>query len=106
MAESGEQPVQVREPSGIDWDDVLGRLQQMLRLRTTPIGMKLFETVAEMEAVPRIRRPDSIHTTDQIVGQAARNGWTVGITVDDLVGVVQDSRTKFLRICGIRLRFA
>ena len=48
--------------------------------------MKLFETVADMEAVPRIRRPGSIHTTDQIVGQACRNGWTVGITADDLVG--------------------
>jgi uncharacterized protein (DUF169 family) len=36
--------------------------------------------------VPRIRRPRAIHTTDQIVGQAARNGWTVGITAEDLVG--------------------
>tara|TARA_B100000674_G_scaffold215264_1_gene176469 strand:- start:1802 stop:2488 length:687 start_codon:yes stop_codon:yes gene_type:complete len=48
--------------------------------------MKLFKTVEEMESVERIRRPKDIHTTDQIVGQASRNGWTVGITVDDLVG--------------------
>jgi uncharacterized protein (DUF169 family) len=48
--------------------------------------MKLFETVEEMEAIPRVRRPKDIHTTDQIVGQASRNGWTVGITQDDLVG--------------------
>ncbi len=61
-------------------------LNRYLRLRTTPIGMKLFATVKEMEAVPRLRRPKAIHTTDQIVGQAARNGWTVGITADDLVG--------------------
>lgn len=81
-----EQSVQVRTPSGIDWDDLLGRLQALLRIRTTPIGMKLFETVAEMEAVPRIRRPDDIHTTDQIVGMASRLNWTVGITVEDLVG--------------------
>jgi uncharacterized protein (DUF169 family) len=39
-----------------------------------------------MEAVSRIRRPDSIHTTDQIVGMAARLNWTVGITQRDLVG--------------------
>jgi len=39
-----------------------------------------------MEAIPKIRRPTEIHTTDQIVGQAARNGWTVGITAKDLVG--------------------
>ena len=51
-----------------------------------PIGMKLFATEEEMASVPRIRRPDDIHTTDQIVGQASRNGWTVGITAKDLVG--------------------
>ena len=65
---------------------VVADLNELLRLRTTPIGMKMFATKAEMEQVPRIRRPKDIHTTDQIVGQASRNGWTVGITMDDLVG--------------------
>jgi uncharacterized protein (DUF169 family) len=37
-----------------------------------------------MEAIPRIRRPKAIHTADQIVAQAARLGWTVGITAEDL----------------------
>ncbi len=69
-----------------DWPDVLSRLQALLRIRTTPIGMKMFATVADMEAVPRIRRPSAIHTTDQIVGMASRLNWTVGITVKDLVG--------------------
>ncbi len=68
------------------WGDLVDDLNRLLRLRTTPIGMKLFETRAEMEAIEKIRRPNAIHTTDQIVGQATRNGWTVGITVDDLVG--------------------
>ena len=71
---------------------VVAELNQLLRLRTTPIGMKLFATVEEMEQVPRIRRPKDIHTTDQIVGQAARNGWTVGITQQDLVGALEDPR--------------
>lgn len=65
---------------------IVADLNRLLRLRTTPIGMKMFTTKAEMEQVPRIRRPTEIHTTDQIVGQASRNGWTVGITVEDLVG--------------------
>lgn len=69
-----------------DWSELVAGLNQYLRLRTTPIGMKLFATVDEMEAIPRIRRPSEIHTTDQIVGQATRNGWTVGITAADLVG--------------------
>lgn len=74
------------EPIAYDWPNLLDELNRWLRLRTTPIGMKLFTTVAEMEAIPRIRRPKAIHTTDQIVAQAARLGWTVGITVEDLVG--------------------
>ena len=74
--------------SDLDFDGsmVVDQLNELLRLRTTPIGMKMFQTKAEMEAVPRVRRPKDIHTTDQIVGQAARNGWTVGVTMDDLVG--------------------
>ncbi|MYF31461.1 MAG: hypothetical protein F4029_01405 [Gammaproteobacteria bacterium] len=72
--------------TNIDWQDLVNQLNRYLRLRTTAIGMKLFKTVEEMEAVPRIRRPKNIHTTDQIVGQASRNGWTVGITAEDLVG--------------------
>ncbi len=74
------------DQSTYDWPDLVGGLNRLLRLRTTPIGMKLFERRADMEAIQRIRRPRAIHTTDQIVGQAARNGWTVGITVEDLVG--------------------
>jgi uncharacterized protein (DUF169 family) len=69
-----------------DWPELLGRLNERLRLRTAPIAMKRFRTREEMEAVPRIRRPKAVHALDQIVGQAARNGWTVGITAEDLVG--------------------
>jgi uncharacterized protein (DUF169 family) len=71
----------------LDLAALVDDLYRLLRLKTTPIAMQLFEDVATMEAVPRIRRPKgSIHTTDQIVGQAARLGFTVGITMDDLVG--------------------
>jgi len=72
--------------TNVDWNQIVTDLNRFLRLRTTPIGMKLFENKTDMEAIPRIRRPSDVHTTDQIVGQACRNGWTVGITADDLVG--------------------
>lgn len=74
------------DQSVFDGRQIVADLNRLLRLRTTPIGMKMFKTKREMEAVPRIRRPKEIHTTDQIVGQASRNSWTVGITMDDLVG--------------------
>lgn len=69
-----------------DWKKLAQDLERLLRLRAIPFGMKLFESVDEMAAIPKIRRPAGVHTTDQIVAQAARLGWTVGITADDLVG--------------------
>ena len=61
-------------------------LEQLLRLRSIPFAMQMFADRAEMEAIPRIRRPSAVHTLDQIVGQASRLGWTVGVTAEDLVG--------------------
>ncbi len=72
--------------SNIDWGKLVADLERLLKLRTVPFGMKLFENAAEMEAIPRIRRPENVHTLDQVVAQAARLGWTVGITADNLVG--------------------
>src|SRR5215467_3613779 len=70
----------------LDHAATAAELERLLRLRSIPFAMQLFETRAEMEAIPRIRRPSAVHTLDQIVGQASRLGWTVGITADDLVG--------------------
>ena len=81
------QPVSIRpSDDSIDWVQTLARLDRVLRIRTTPIGMKLFGSVEEMEAVPKIRRPGDIHTADQIVSMASRLNWTVGVTAEDLVG--------------------
>src|SRR5205814_2321716 len=69
-----------------DWASVVDELESLLKLRSIPFAMKLYERREDMEAIPRIRRPGAIHTLDQVVGQASRLGWTVGITADDLVG--------------------
>ncbi len=69
-----------------DWPGLASSLESLLKLRSFPIGMKLFDTEEAMLATDRIRRPGKIHTTDQVVAQAARLGRTVGITGEDLVG--------------------
>jgi uncharacterized protein (DUF169 family) len=69
-----------------DWPAIVGELDRLLKLRSIPFAMKLFERREDMEAIERIRRPSAVHTLDQIVGQASRLGWTVGITAEDLVG--------------------
>ena len=69
-----------------DGPALVDALNRLLRLRTSPVAMKLYERTEDMQAVPKIRRPQAVHTADQIVAQAARLGFTVGITAADLVG--------------------
>ncbi|MBH5397899.1 DUF169 domain-containing protein [Bradyrhizobium sp. CNPSo 4010] len=78
--------MQQQSADRIDLAGLVTDINSLLRLKTNVIGMKLFASVTEMEAIPKIRRPNAVHTTDQIVSMAARLGWTVGITADDLVG--------------------
>lgn len=74
------------EPTAFDGPALAAELERLLKLRALPIAMKRFATVDAMRAIPKIRRPQAVHTTDQVVAQAARLGWTVGITGEDLVG--------------------
>lgn len=71
-----------------DFGAIVDGLNRYLRLKATPIGMKRFKSVEEMEAVPRIRRPDPNEklAMDQIVGQSRWIGYTLGITMDNLMG--------------------
>ena len=64
----------------IDLAAVSGELEKLLRPRSIVFAMQMFERRDDREAIPRIRRPKAAHTLDQIVGQASRLGWTVGIT--------------------------
>lgn len=81
-----EQQQDKSTPQAFDFPAMVNELNALLRLKTTVIGMKLFASVDEMTAIPKIRRPSAVHTTDQIVSMASRLGWTVGITASDLVG--------------------
>src|SRR3954469_7335027 len=75
-----------RNPMTEDWTKINDDLERLLKLRSFVFGMKLFERREDMEAIPRIRRPQNIHTLDQVVGRVARLGWAIGITADNLVG--------------------
>jgi len=72
--------------SASEFRQLTAELERILRLKAFPFGMKLCKTVEEMQSVPRIRRPKAVHTLDQLVGQSARLGWTLGVEANDLVG--------------------
>ena len=69
-----------------DLKDMAERATALLRLRTLPVGMKLFENLDDMNAVPRLRRPKAgvRHTMCQLVTQSRVAGLTLGITAENL----------------------
>ena len=71
---------------GGELKELAERLTALLSLRTLPIGMKLFDDQAEMEAVPRLRRPKGgvRHTMCQLVTHSRVAGLTLGITAENL----------------------
>ncbi len=73
-------------PDSYDWSLIVDGLNEFLRLRSDPVGMKMFESVEQMENIPRIRRPEIQYALDQIVAQARWYRRTIGITMDDLIG--------------------
>jgi uncharacterized protein (DUF169 family) len=69
-----------------DYAAVCATLRERLRLRADPLGIKLFETVEAMAAVPGVRRPRKgvRFTMCQAVGQARWLGWTLGVAHENV----------------------
>src|SRR5689334_16874382 len=72
--------------SELDLPKLAADLERLLKLKSIPFGMKLYESAAALDDIPKLRRPKHVHTLDQVVAQAARLGWTVGVTAENLVG--------------------
>jgi uncharacterized protein (DUF169 family) len=65
-------------------------LVAMLKIRTLPIGLKLFEDEQEMAKVPglRTRKDGKRFTTCQLVTQSRLGGQTIGITADSVLSTL------------------
>ena len=66
--------------------ELAAELSDLLRLKSLPFGLKLFEDLDEMAAIPGLRRPgeDKSFTTCQLVTQVRTAGFTLGIVQDNL----------------------
>ncbi len=67
------------------WKEVAQQLDYYLRLRTFSLALKLYESPAEMEKVPKIKKPAWKATLCQLVTIARTFGWTVGATEQEFV---------------------
>ena len=54
------------ESTNFDLKEIVASLNNLLKLRTIPIGMKMFESIEEMESISKIRRPNAVHTLSLI----------------------------------------
>ncbi|MEK7848358.1 MAG: DUF169 domain-containing protein, partial [Chloroflexota bacterium] len=66
------------------WADLARELEGLLHLRTFPLAWRRVRTVAELEAIPRLRRMDHPVTFCQVLTLARTAGWTVGVTAADM----------------------
>ena len=59
-----------------------GELMKMLRLKVTPLGVKLFEKEADIANIPKCRtlKPNEYFTPCQLFGQAMSMGRTMAMT--------------------------
>lgn len=75
-----------REVGADELKALAAKLQDLLKLRTLPIGMKQFERIEDMEKIQGLRRPKPgrFHTTCQLVTQARIAGFTLGITAENV----------------------
>jgi len=69
-----------------DWEQPIRRLEQLMRLRTFPIGMKLLEDKSELDRIPYLRRLDHRVTMCQLFTLVRTCDWTVGADFEDFVG--------------------
>ena len=81
--EAGARPLDAKQIA-----ELARQLTELLRLRTLPFGMKLFESAEEMAKIPGLRRPPQGRTfsTCQLVTQARIAGFTMGITHENVPG--------------------
>jgi uncharacterized protein (DUF169 family) len=57
----------------------------MLKLKTHIVGIQWFEKVEDMERIEKIRRPDCKQVFCQVITQARTIGWTLGVTLDNVI---------------------
>jgi uncharacterized protein (DUF169 family) len=67
-----------------NWKEIAEGLEDFLRLRTFPLGVKFLEKEEDLAKIEKVRRPEFKMTMCQAISHARILGWTIGITVKDL----------------------
>jgi dephospho-CoA kinase len=68
-----------------DWEKIVRRLEQLLRLKSFPVAFKMLEDPQGLDTIPFLRRMDKKVTLCQMITLARNFDWTVGATAEDFL---------------------
>lgn len=71
-----------------DWQRIVRRLEQLLRLRSFPVAFKLLEDERLLSEIPFLRRPSKKYTLCQLINIVRNFDWTVGAVASDFISPV------------------
>lgn len=74
--------------SEVDWEKLVRRLEQLMRLKSFPVAFKFLEDPEELEKIPFMRKSQEKVTLCQLITRVRNFDWTVGATADDFVSPV------------------
>jgi len=63
--------------------EISGSIQDFLRLRTLPVGVKFIEREEDIDKIEGVRKPAHRATLCQLMGQSRTLGWTLSFTTAD-----------------------
>lgn len=68
-----------------DWEKIIRRMEQLLRLKAFPVAFKMLEKKEDLEKIPFLRRSGKKVTLCQLITQVRSFDWTVGAVLDDFI---------------------
>ncbi len=68
-----------------EMNDIANGIRDFLRLRTLPLAIKFLEKEEDLNSIEKVRRPETKMSWCQAVGIARNLGWTIAITINDLM---------------------
>ncbi len=71
--------------TAIDWKKTIRRMEQLVRLKSFPVGFKMLEKQADLDNIAFVRRPENKVTLCQLITRVRNFDWTVGAVLEDFL---------------------
>jgi dephospho-CoA kinase len=68
-----------------NWEKIVRRMEQLLRLKSFPVAFKMLERREDLNSIPFMRRPENRMTLCQLITLVRNFDWTVGAEAEDFL---------------------